>query len=802
MNEMSRVSTSIYLPILITAFLSASLYAQEDSLVGYYPFNGDAQDLSGEQHHGIIYGATLDKDRFGNSESAFFFDGDDFIDLGVVKDYEFGTGDFSISVWFKAEYLDKRQYQIIRKGPDNPHLGEGRWVLSLDREGRARMVLEDAEQSNAVLVSLGQNSFLDNTWHHMVAVFDRDSALTVYVDNELEIMDRDIVNYQGNITSESGTHSYIGRTHNLNEDNNFIGTIDDIRIYNKVLQPDEIANLYFRSGWDGNIHEIEEDTLVAHYPFNGSAAEESGFTNDGQVEGATLTEDRFGNPNSAYQFDGNDYINISHHPVLNSPAKTIQFWFQKTNDEIRNWGLNDSEGMLWKARDTSLNRAFSFSLSGKDSPFGFYLNMGNGSNGLHHVGTFVQIAPRRWYHVVAVIEPGKTSVYVNGTLVNSRVNEGEVINNTSPITIGRASLESLGSRYFVGKIDDIRFYNYALEPSAIRNLYHEGGWPLTEDTALVISEDLVSYYPFSGNAWDVSYNNGLGNIFGANLTTDRFGEMNQAYEFDGLNDHIILQVPIPYFSQNDFTITFWGQGASPDQHFKGLLTSPNNTPFGIHLDDGDRLRLSAQHNQKTVNLTAENLDTYPGDWYRYAVTFKRGEYLRLYRNGEVVASLNESVPEMLDLNLNAPGIYLATLQKDTLDEDEDYFFPGSIDDIRIFNYALDSAEIWESYQQEKGSVVSNEEPELEIPYQSKLYQNYPNPFNPSTIIKFEIPRTAQVSLTVYDLTGRVVATLTDGPKKAGLHEVIFDASDLASGVYLYELKTPEFSEFKKLTLIK
>jgi hypothetical protein len=83
-----------------------------------------------------------------------------------------------------------------------------------------------------------------------------------------------------------------------------------------------------------------------------------------------------------------------------------------------------------------------------------------------------------------------------------------------------------------------------------------------------------------------------------------------------------------------------------------------------------------------------------------------------------------------------------------------------------------------------------------------LHQNFPNPFNPSTVIRYSLPVDAHVSLKVYDVLGREVATLVGEQKKAGYHEATFDASALASGVYLYRMAARGFSETKKLLISK
>uniref|UniRef100_A0A832LJY3 T9SS type A sorting domain-containing protein n=1 Tax=Ignavibacterium album TaxID=591197 RepID=A0A832LJY3_9BACT len=100
------------------------------------------------------------------------------------------------------------------------------------------------------------------------------------------------------------------------------------------------------------------------------------------------------------------------------------------------------------------------------------------------------------------------------------------------------------------------------------------------------------------------------------------------------------------------------------------------------------------------------------------------------------------------------------------------------------------------------TVDVKDEGNLLSPNEYNLVQNYPNPFNPVTTIQFSIPQTSNVTLKVYDIIGNEVATLVNEEKDRGVYSVNFDASHLASGMYLYRLQAGSFIETKKMILIK
>ncbi len=88
------------------------------------------------------------------------------------------------------------------------------------------------------------------------------------------------------------------------------------------------------------------------------------------------------------------------------------------------------------------------------------------------------------------------------------------------------------------------------------------------------------------------------------------------------------------------------------------------------------------------------------------------------------------------------------------------------------------------------------------PVTFQLLQNYPNPFNPSTVLEFVLPRSEHISLKIFNVLGQLVATLVDDQLSAGRHAVRWDASAVSSGVYFYRLQSTDFTQTRKLVLMK
>jgi hypothetical protein len=151
---------------------------------------------------------------------------------------------------------------------------------------------------------------------------------------------------------------------------------------------------------------------------------------------------------------------------------------------------------------------------------------------------------------------------------------------------------------------------------------------------------------------------------------------------------------------------------------------------------------------------------------------------------------------------NNNGDSLVELSEKALAFDTDNFEDG---DYRIIveiydeagNFDIDSMDV----KFKNGNPVSVEDENSNV-YSFNLEQNYPNPFNPTTTLSFVIGHRSFVILKVYDVLGNEIATLVNEEKPAGSYEVEFDAKDLTSGIYFYQLRAGEFSQTKKMILMK
>jgi hypothetical protein len=212
--------------------------------------------------------------------------------------------------------------------------------------------------------------------------------------------------------------------------------------------------------------------LVAYYPFNGNANDESVNNNNGTVYGATLTSDRFGNADRAYSFDGiDDHIEVRHRSSLQPPNQlSVCAWVYIKAFYTGSYGISVilKKGGPW----AGIGR---YEIFYADRYFQFDIQYANGTDiRLSTPDTLIQL--NTWYFLVLTYNGQSQRGYINGKLRVSQNVSLQLGNNADNMSIGWNSGNSSFPYPVNGIIDDIRIYDRALSESEIQMLYHEGGW--------------------------------------------------------------------------------------------------------------------------------------------------------------------------------------------------------------------------------------------------------------------------------------------------------------------------------------
>jgi hypothetical protein len=465
----------LFLLLLIGSGLTAQnvpSYVPTNGLVGWWPFNSNANDESGNGNNGTVNGATLTSDRFGNGNSAYEFDGiDDLIEYSQQFDFLNKT----INLWFKADgFLVNACYmcdtsQIILTN-DNSTMSFGAYGIGL----------KSTFNPNKIIMGKGLSNYLDNLYYsqwYMVSISSDNDSSKFYINGQLLSVTSNS-NYRstasflptklllgGRYTGTSSQQS--AGTAGTNRHYN--GTIDDFGIWNRMLTQQEITDLYNASNpapilscTGAFLPQNLFNGLVGWWPFCGDADDESGNGNNGTVNGATLTTDRFGNTNSAYDFDGNSLIIVDDTSILNfNSAFTISVWALKT-------GV-DQTGHLLGKRTACADCQYQFGFDLSSPSFGVGWGGGSFGQSSYLQGVIADFDTSIWINYVGLFDGLNWKLFKNGALAGS-LNSPLVNPVPTDLLFGGSGT----CQKFKGKLDDIGIWNRALDSSEVAQLYNTG----------------------------------------------------------------------------------------------------------------------------------------------------------------------------------------------------------------------------------------------------------------------------------------------------------------------------------------
>ena len=209
------------------------------------------------------------------------------------------------------------------------------------------------------------------------------------------------------------------------------------------------------------------------------------------------------------------------------------------------------------------------------------------------------------------------------------------------------------------------------------------------------------------------------------------------------------------------------------------------------------------HNEDSLNYDVPKLRTIASRYVELGIKGESMDWASLTlgtENQQLPLSFSSTEKGSFTLSWESDNSFLDQYEVTFLDKESGTSYTLQSGESYTFNVTKETVPQL-SLQISFQNIVSYE-PGSDLPKVVALDQNYPNPFNPSTVIGYQLPERSKVELVVFDMLGRKVATLVNGQIEAGIHQVTFNARNLASGVYLYRLKTGDKVFTKKFTLIK
>jgi hypothetical protein len=765
-------------------------YVPTNGLVAWWPFNGNANDESGNGNHGTVNGATLTSDRNGVSGKAYSFDGiNDFI--SCTPNLPINSAPRSVVSWFKTNtnYISTSDYPNIQCINAWGSSTSGTVIFPqhiIAPSGKAWF--ETGSSSNSIYSNNSVNNF---QWHQIVTTYNgAGSSIKMYIDGNLQ---------DSTVNLTINTHNSVFLIGNSPWANiPFRGLIDDVAIYNRALTQTEITALYIgnppcststsnynltipSSGlpytWNGltfnnsgsqtahltnasgcdssatlnltvnfNIPSyIPKNGLIGWWPFNGNTKDESGNGNNGiLLSGVSLNVDRFSNANSSYSIDGIDGSNKGIKVPVNLVGNeyTTSIWFI-ISDSTKGGGTS-SQTIICAEPFGVMGCGFNhpYFPNNMGSCIGDSYNWNICSGGMSNTW---QLQNKQSWHLLTII---KTFVeykyYIDGILKRT-----QSIGPSNSVFISEFYLGAIrisSGEVFKGKLDDIAIYNRALTQTEITQLYTNcvatasttnltipsTSLPFTWngltfnasgsqtkhltnaagcDSAATLNltvintalpsylpaNGLVGWWPFNGNANDESGNGNHGTVNGATLTTDRNGNANKAYLFNGNN------ITIPHSNslnlKNSFTVGFWYLSNSTSFAQDLLMKGPDNqlNSWWIRhhtyaIDPNVNFAFKPNSNgADQIGFPSPSINT-----WTYVVAIAESNTLKIYQNGVLKNTIiNVSIP---NINSNTFNLTIGTLQ---------YGFNGKIDDIAIYNRALTQTEITALYSSSQNTINLN-----------------------------------------------------------------------------------------------
>ncbi len=672
MGSIKRVALGL---LSLTFFLtfasvasSAVLHKQPSNLglIGYWPMNEAtstrAGDFSGRGNTGTLTnGPTW---TTGKLDKAISFDGsNDYVDTGTG--INIANQSFTVSAWAKRSSTGTWDLIFFQ--------GSGSVNNGLHVGFRSSNTFTCAFWGN----DLDTIAYADTAWHHWACTFDSSSKVRrIYRDGIAVTSDTATANYQGTGNLLIGFSTSVSGSY-------FNGTIDEPRIYNRLLSVSEIFALYKSGSAKLNTSQNSKvkNGLVGLWSFDGgdmsgtTAFDRSGSANNGTLTNGPIRT--IGKVGQALSFDGvNDFVAIPNQSIQNAYPITISAWIKATTS---------SGAVVNKYVSSSLNGYQLYFYNGILCGWYFRNNSNYVWDGADCGAGFSGLNDGKWHHVVFVVDSSGGVIYADGVKGVTRAWTGTpgAPTQTQDLWIGRYN-----AGYFPGLIDDTRIYNRALTQAEITKLYNTGGSkinaPQNSIPGSTLQSGLVGLWSFNGpdmsgtTALDRSGNANNGTLTNGPLRT--IGKVGQGLSFDGVNDYVPMATQISP-ADTDRTACAWINTNSTAR--QGVISRRVTTSGWALTINRTTAGNITYINDATVIEVAGGITT--GNWFYVCVSYVAStKAVALYVNGVSVGSGTISSADT--------GTVSARIGHDGLG-----YFSGRIDEPRVYNRALSASEIKQLY---------------------------------------------------------------------------------------------------------
>ena len=443
-----------------------------------------AYDTSTNGNNGTINGATWGLGPDHMAGSALEFDGsNDFVEIDGDEHVITGS-QFTVSAWFKSNDAGTARRTIYNEGSEVVFTYTNMFISLNDGEaGRIRAFLRDEDTSSADITYNG--GYNDNNWHFVSFVKKSASSHELYVDGLLVGTSSTTIDGP----YDSITAQTVGRREQETAlGDYFSGSIDQVRVFNYARTPSQIAWEYSKGAPIAHYRLDEcQNTTAYNSAFSPSGAAgnngtinagSSGNTSVGTCTSGSSTQ-MWANGASGKWGASLDFDEVDDRLVIPDIALgqefTVSFWFNSDDNTGTGYQYMYSHGTIQTAN--SVNIYFNEDSNAINTPGTILVSVMDSDDGIpllsQDVQTQVGLSDSSWHHLVMTISSSGTKAYIDGVQQISYTNGNGGVNPSGDIYIGaRNDLNSL--RFYDGKLDDIRIYNYALTTTQIKELYKGG----------------------------------------------------------------------------------------------------------------------------------------------------------------------------------------------------------------------------------------------------------------------------------------------------------------------------------------